>query len=218
MKKLKDACRLCKSTSGLLSVRGIDDRSYYFCKKCHLINVDKKHLPNKQTEKERYLMHQNGIQYEGYVNSLRLAVNPALNFIKRGMVGLDYGCGPVPTLSKLLNIKGYACEDYDPFFMKHDLCRKFGVIFSTEVFEHFFYPDKEIRKILSLLNEDGILVIMTERWKNVDHFSKWGYARDISHVCFYHSRTFSYICEKFVFKKLFDDGQRVVILKNVNRL
>jgi len=218
MNCLTNACRLCKSTKNSLSVKGLDERSYYFCEKCYLINVDRKYLLDKQAEKDRYLTHQNGIQFDGYVNFLRRAVNPALNFIQKDMVGLDYGCGPVPTLSKLLNREGYACDDYDPFFINHDLKRKFGFIFSTEVFEHFFYPDQEIRKLRSLLCEDGILIIMTERWKNPDHFSKWYYARDNSHVCFYHSRTFSYICEKFGFEKLFDDGQRVVILKNVNRL
>ena len=213
--KVKEDCRLCKSTNRLLPLRGIDERGYYFCENCHLINVHRKHLPDKQTEKERYLTHQNGVQFEGYVKFLYQAVNPALNFIKKNMVGLDYGCGPVPTLSKLLNKEGYACEDYDPYFVKHDLGSKFGFIFSTEVFEHFFNPDKEIKKIRSLLREDGVLVVMTERWKDPDHFFKWYYARDNSHVCFYHSRTFDYICDRFGLKKVFDDGQRVVILKDV---
>jgi len=218
MKSLENACRLCKTTNEPSPIKGLDERSYHLCEKCYLINVGRKHLPDQQAEKERYLTHQNGIQFDGYVNFLRRAIDPALDFIEKDMVGLDYGCGPVPTLSKLLDIEGYTCEDYDPFFVKHDLNGKFGFIFSTEVFEHFFDPDKEIRRIRSLLCENGILVIMTEQWKDPDHFSKWYYARDNSHVCFYHSQTFSYICAKFGFEKIFDDGQRVVILKNVNGL
>ena len=218
MKYLKGSCRLCKSTNRLVFIVGVDKRNYCLCEECCLISVDRKHLLDKQTEKERYLTHQNGTQFEGYVKFLYQAVNPALNLMKKDMVGLDYGCGPVPTLSKLLKKEGYDCEDYDPYFVAHDLDRKFGFIFSTEVFEHFYNPHKEIKRIRSLLCEEGILIIMTERWKDPDHFSKWYYARDNSHVCFYHLRTFDYICEKFGFEKLFDDGQRVVILKNVNKL
>ncbi|MCD6311285.1 MAG: class I SAM-dependent methyltransferase [Elusimicrobia bacterium] len=212
-KFLKDSCLLCGLEDELLPVKGIDGRSYFFCEKCYLISVAKKHFPDDQSEKARYLTHRNGIQFEGYVSFLRRAVNPALEFIKKGGAGLDYGCGPQPTLSEILKREGYLCEDYDPFFVNHKLDREFDFIFSTEVFEHFFYPGDEIRKIRSLLVYGGILVVMTERWENKEHFSNWYYAGDNSHVCFYHSRTFSYICGEFGFEKIFDDGQRVVILK-----
>lgn len=205
---------MCESQDELLPVEGVDGRNYYFCEKCYLINAHRKHLLDKQAEKARYSTHQNGIQFDGYVNFLRRAIDPALGFIKKDMPGLDYGCGPAPTLSKLLHREGYTCEDYDPFFVKHDLNRKFGFIFSTETFEHFFHPAKEVKKIQSLLREDGILIVMTEQWKDRNQFSEWYYTKDDSHVCFYHSRTFAYICKKFGFEKLFDDGQRVVILKN----
>ncbi|MEA2081162.1 MAG: class I SAM-dependent methyltransferase [Elusimicrobiota bacterium] len=210
---LKNFCRLCGEEDKLLPVEGIDGRSYFFCEKCSLISADKKHFLDGQSEKARYLTHRNGIQFEGYVKFLRRAVDPAVKFIKKGETGLDYGCGPVPTLSVILKKEGYSCDDYDPFFVKNKPDRKFDFIFSTEVFEHFFNPGGEIRKIRSLLGDGGTLVVMTERWKDREHFAKWYYARDNSHVCFYHSRTFSYICGEFGFEKLFDDGQRVVILK-----
>ena len=206
-------CPLCRTTDKLSSVKGMDERQYNLCQTCYLISVDREDLPDKQTEKERYLTHNNGIEHEGYVTFLRQAIDPALKYISKDMVGLDYGCGPGPTLSKLLGNEGYTCEDYDPFFVKHDLDKKFGFIFSTEAFEHFFYPDKEIEKIWSLLEDNGIVVVMTERWQNVDQFSKWYYTRDNSHVCFYHLRTFDHICEHLRFEKIFDDEQRVVILK-----
>lgn len=217
MKNSKNICRLCKSADKLLPVTGVDKRSYYLCETCHLINVARDDLLDKQDEKARYLTHQNGIQYEGYVNFLRRAINPALKFLKKDMLGLDYGCGPVPTLSQLLKMEGYQCEDYDPFFVEHDLNKKFDFIFSTEAFEHFFYPEEEIKKIQSLLCKDGILVVMTDRWRDLYHFSSWYYANDNSHVCFYHSKTFEFICTEFGFEKVFDDGERVVVLRSSNR-
>ncbi len=208
---------MCGSVNEPVSVSSVDERSYHLCENCYLISADQKHLLDEQSEKARYASHQNGIQFDGYVSFLRQAIDPALNFITEDMAGLDYGCGPVPTLSELLNREGYACEDYDPFFVKHDLNKKFGFIFSTEVFEHFYYPGKEIQKIRALLDDDGILIVMTERWEDLDHFSKWTYARDKYHVCFYHTKTFAGICGQFGFEPLFDDGRKVIILKKANR-
>ncbi len=210
---VKSTCRLCRSEDEPIFVKGPDARHYYFCAQCHMVHVREEDLPDQQTERNRYLTHQNGIQFEGYVNFLKRAIDPALEFIPKEWTGLDYGCGPAPTLSKLLKREGYTCEDYDPFFVVHALDKKFGFIFATEVFEHFFDPFKEIKRIESLLDEGGILAIMTERWQDTRQFADWCYARDNSHVCFYHTRTFAYICETFGFKTLYDDGQRVIILR-----
>ncbi|MBI5640317.1 MAG: class I SAM-dependent methyltransferase [Nitrospirae bacterium] len=207
-------CRLCQSKDGLLAGCSVDDRAYFACKNCYLISADKKHFLGRDKEKERYLTHQNGIQYEGYVKFLHRAIDPALEFLKKEMLGLDYGCGHVPTLSKLLAMKGFKCEDYDPFFVGHKLDKTFDFIFTTEVFEHFFYPDSEIKKIKALLKEKGLLVVMTERWRNLDQFSQWSYTRDLSHVSFFHSKTFGYICNNFGFSRIFDDDNRVIILRN----
>jgi len=212
---IKNTCRLCRFSDEPISVEGPDARNYYFCSQCHMVYVQKEDFPDRQTERERYLTHENGIQFEGYVNFLKRAIDPALEFINKGMTGLDYGCGPVPTLSVLLKREGHLCEDYDPFFVSHPLNKKFGFIFATEVFEHFFDPFKEIAKIQSLLQENGILAVMTERWQDTQQFKKWCYAQDNSHVCFYHTRTFSYICETLGFKKLYDDGERVIVLRRM---
>ena len=201
-----------------MPVSGIDKRVYYQCENCHLISVDQKHLLDKASEKARYATHQNGIQHEGYVEFLSQAIEPALEFIAKEMTGLDYGCGPGPTLSVLLERAGYSCEDFDPFFVKHELNKKFGFIFSTEVFEHFFYPKKDIQRIHALLEDEGILIVMTDRWSNLKDFSSWSYPNDSCHVCFYHTKTFSYICEQFGFKIVFDDGQKVIVLKKIKRM
>lgn len=94
-------CRLCHSRE-MLSLRGADERNYYLCGNCRLISTDAKQLPERQEEKARYLFHQNGTQNEGYVKFLRRALDPARPFLRAGMKGLDYGCGPAPTLSSLV--------------------------------------------------------------------------------------------------------------------
>ncbi len=84
------------------------------------------------------------------------AIDPALPYLTAGMTGLDYGCGPTPTLSVMLRREGIRCEDYDPFFVGHPLQKTFDFVFSTEAFEHFFHPGREIRKIRALTPRQGI--------------------------------------------------------------
>jgi SAM-dependent methyltransferase len=208
-------CRLCLSNNESVIICGADSREYFLCKNCNLINAHHDYFPAKEVEKERYLTHQNGIEHPGYVEFLSRAINPALRFININMKGLDYGCGYAPTLSKLLGRKGISCDDYDPFFVKKKFNEKFDFIFSTEVFEHFFHPRKEIAKIDELLKPDGLLIVMTERWSSIKQFESWYYTKDPTHISFYHSLTFDYICSNFKYKKLYDDNSRIIILRKV---
>ncbi|MDZ7626394.1 MAG: class I SAM-dependent methyltransferase [Ignavibacteriaceae bacterium] len=183
-----------------------------------MINVDPIHFLRKEDERTRYLEHENGIHNDGYVNFLDRAIKPALKYFNKNMTGLDYGCGYAPTISKLLERVGYCCENYDPIFFPGELNKKYDFIFSTEVFEHFFHPIEEINKLVSLLKNNGLLIIMTERWEDEEQFSNWYYTRDPSHVAFYHNQTFDYICNNFLFERIYDDGSRVVILKKTGIL
>jgi hypothetical protein len=210
-------CRLCLS-SRVRKIAGSDERDYYLCLHCKLVAVSPEHFMSRSKEKERYLTHNNGIQYQGYVDFLNKAVKPALEFLTKDMLGLDYGCGHAPTLSKMLEMQGYHCEDYDPYFIKNDLNKNYDFIFSTEVFEHFCTPRYEIEKIVSLLKPGGMLNIMTERWESVDTFGNWYYTRDPSHVAFYHNVTIDYICGEFGFQKTLDDERRVTLLRKVDPL
>lgn len=164
---------------------------------------------------ERYRQHNNGIQYEGYVTFLNKAIHPALKYLKPDMKGLDYGCGPEPTLSLLLKQEGYTCDDYDPFFFPDlDQNKQYDFIFATECFEHFFFPARDLQKINELLKDDGILVIMTELWQDIEKFKTWHYAKDATHVSFYHQRTFHYIAGKYGLTPLVADNRVIIFQKN----
>lgn len=212
-------CPLCTKHAGLEEIQGPDARLYNHCEKCHLIFIDTCFQPTKIEEEKRYLQHNNGIQHKGYVTFLNKAINPAIDFLKPGMRGLDYGCGPVPTLSRLLEQKGFTCDDYDPiFFPEMDQDKQYDFIFATECFEHFFFPAKELQKIRKLLKEDGILVIMTEQWQNLGKFKTWYYAKDLTHVSFYHQRTFNFIAKKSGMNTLFTDNNSVIIFQKTKVL
>lgn len=207
-------CPLCDKPSSVSKVQGPDARSYHLCGNCSLIFTDPACHPTSAQEENHYQMHENGIQHKGYVRFLNQAIQPALSFLKPGMKGLDYGCGPVPTLSLLLREAGYEVDDYDPYFFPElEEGKKYDFIFATECFEHFFFPARDLQRLRNLLNENGLLIVMTERWKEVESFKRWYYAKDPTHVSFYHSRTFDKICSKFGFERQFMDDSRIVILQ-----
>jgi SAM-dependent methyltransferase len=171
-------------------------------------------LPSASLEKAHYLKHNNSINNEGYVQFLNKAILPALPFLHMGMQGLDYGCGPGPVLSELLRNRGYEMDNYDPYFFPDlDDAKRYDFIFATECFEHFFSPAVEMRRLSHILKKDGYLVVMTQHWQNLSDLKTWYYAKDLTHVVFYHRQTFNWIANNFKFEIIFTDNIRAVILK-----
>lgn len=206
-------CPLCHSPAPADLLTSGDGRLCRSCAHCGLISVEREFLPTRQREKERYLKHDNGVEHEGHVRFLAQAVTPALGYLRAGMRGLDYGCGPVPTLSKMLAPHDLSCDDYDPLFFNKIPAKDYDFVFCTEVLEHLFDPGRDIRNIRSLLKPGGLWVIMTELWSDSENFKAWPYTRDLTHVCFYHAKTFDFICREFGFELVHGDGRRVIILR-----
>ncbi len=191
----------------------MDERRYYLCDTCALICVDPAHHLAPDAEKAHYTTHENSIENAGYVHFLDRVIQPTLPYLNTTMRGLDYGCGPGPTLSRLLRRQGIACEDYDPLFVPRAPRPPYDFIFSTECFEHFRLPHQEIRRICALLRPGGLLAVMTERWTTLEHFAQWYYPRDPTHVAFYHADTMRYVCTRFGLTVLWQDADRVVIFR-----
>lgn len=211
--EVKRECRLCNESSRLKPVRGADARDYFLCGNCRTVSVDRRLFPTAGESRRRYEQHNNALDDEQYIAFLNRMAKPMLELIRPGMRGLDYGCGPCPALSELMRRAGAECSDFDPLFFPAPPRPPFDFILSTETFEHFFEPRKEIEKLSAMLPKGGLLGVMTETWDSLERFRKWHYARDFTHVSFYHSRTFQYICGEFGFEKAFDDGKRVFILR-----
>jgi SAM-dependent methyltransferase len=208
-------CPLCSESGAFDLLHGPLGSEYWRCDKCDLIFIDREFLPDRIAEKVHYQTHQNGPQYPGHVKFLSQAITPALPYLTREMQGLDYGCGPVPTLSVILEEQGIACDNYDPFFYPGIPDRQYDFIFSTETVEHFFEPRQELIKIHNILKPGGIFTIMTEVWQDGDDFSAWYYAKDFTHVSFYHQNTINQLGKLFGFEVLYSDEKRVFVLKSV---
>jgi len=209
-------CPLCLVSGRNTEVCGADKRRYYLCENCSLIFADPRHRLSTAQEKARYEMLRNSIDDDGYVNFLNNVINPMLPYLHSEMRGLDYGCGPGPTLSRLVSQQGIVCEDYDPFFANRTLQPPYDFVFSTECLEHFHNPDTEIQRICDLLKTGGLLGIMTERWTTLEAFASWHYTQDHTHVSFYHADTFDFMCGRFGLTLLWQDESRVVILQRTD--
>jgi len=175
--------------------------------KCHL---------DSEEEKKRYSFHKNEIDDKGYIQFLNRAIIPTAEYIKQGMKGLDYGCGPNPVLAHLIEKKGIECLYYDPYFYPQcDFTTKYDFVFATECFEHFFFPAQEIKRICSILKTNGTLSIMTEFITSSTSFDNWYYKNDPTHVCFYNEKSINYICNSYNLIQLYNDNHRVTILKKL---
>lgn len=151
-------CTLCNTN--LLKMA---DEYYFICSTCGAYIKDEKHYLSSREEKERYKEHDNNVYDEGYQNFTSPITDAVLENYKAEQLGLDYGSGTGPVISKQLHDQGYQVILYDPFFHPDEdyLNHRYDYIFSCEVFEHFYEPKKEIEKLLELLKPKGRLYIMT---------------------------------------------------------
>lgn len=207
------ACRLCGASGVPGSAEGPESRDYRHCDHCGLIHVPEEQHLTTARERAFYETHENSPDNVGYVRFLERLLQPMLPYLDKGMKGLDFGCGPGPVLSGLARRQGLDCEDYDPYFADRRPEPPYDFVFATEVFEHFRRPDRDLQRVCELVKPGGLLGVMTERWTSLKAFSGWYYARDPTHVAFYHLKTFDFICRRHGFSMLWKDGSRVIILR-----
>ncbi|MEA1974465.1 MAG: class I SAM-dependent methyltransferase [Bacillota bacterium] len=213
-------CKICGSESLEHIYNEKSNSNYYRCKVCEFIFQDENEIVSLEREKGVYDLHNNSFESEGYVKMFENFIDKAINpFIKSKQNALDYGCGPGPVLSKILENQGWDVNIYDPIynFENNDYKNyKYSLITSTEVFEHFSNPVKELEKISKLLDKDGILAIMTLLSpKNKDKFKDWWYTRDITHISFYSSKTLYLLGKMFGLEMIYNDNKRLITFKKL---
>jgi len=211
-------CPLCVSSSDFF-LEG-ENREYYLCPCCAMIFVPSDYFLSREEETERYLEHENSIENEGYVAMFENAINHIKNSCNNVNTVLDFGCGYEPVLKTLLERQGYTTDIYDEiFFPELNLQKNYDLIISTETFEHFKHPGKELDRVTSSLSPSGYLAVMTQfySFKNKttskELFKGWYYKRDPTHVVFYSDQTFSWIAKHYELKIVFNNNKNFVILQ-----
>jgi len=205
-------CPLCSSYSALFYKK---DETYYRCSSCYSIFEDEKDRPDIVSERERYELHDNNVEDLGYQKFVSPITSHILEDFDKESLGLDFGAGTGPVLSKVLLDHDYVIKQYDPFF-HNDLKlleKKYDYIASCEVIEHFYNPYKEFSLLKNMMKSGSKLYLMTELYSNKIDFSSWYYKNDPTHVFFYTKETFNWIKEEFCFNDLKID-KRLIVLTN----
>lgn len=174
-------------------------RDYYRCSHCHLVFVLPSQFLSPEVERAEYDRHQNlpdDMRYREFLNRLFTPLN---NRLRPASHGLDFGSGPGPTLSLMFEEAGHRVSLFDPFYapQQHTLTRQYDFITASEVVEHFQAPAAEFALLWSILKPGGWLGIMTKLALDRVAFSRWHYKNDLTHVCFFSSKTMDWLASQW---------------------
>lgn len=191
---------------------------YHHCKNCEFIFKDSEDFISDLEAFDIYETHQNSIDDEKYVlyfkNFIDEAVWPFIGECKRA---LDFGSGPQPVLAYVMKKDyGIKMDLYDLFYAPDEAYKnkKYDLITSTEVIEHLSNPFECLQHFYDLLNEGGILSLMTQFHSNeISSFINWHYMRDRSHISFFRLKTFEILAKQIGFKIVYSNQKQYVTFK-----
>ena len=189
---------------------------YYHCPHCEYIFKSPEHFQDLSTQKERYNLHENDEEDEGYQAYFQRFLDFVLPQVGRPKTALDFGCGASSLLAKMLQKEGIPCDYYDPIYHPDtfDEEKKYDLIVSTEVFEHLHQPREVFKSLLDRLEEGGFLALQTQFHANdIEAFQKWYYHQDPTHIVFFTAKTFSVLSEIYGCEFVSDNGKNMVLLR-----
>ncbi|MEX2349246.1 MAG: methyltransferase domain-containing protein [Flavobacteriaceae bacterium] len=190
-------CPLCHSP-----LKTLIDTDYFDCSGCRALVKNPSLLPTPEEEQKRYESHNNDVNDPRYQKFTAPIWQYILEHFNREDLGLDFGSGTGPVISKMLLDKGYTIKQYDPFFSPDYalLDLNYHYIACCEVVEHFFHPRDEFTKLDRMLLPGGTFVGMTLLYNDGIDFKTWSYRKDETHVFIYRKETLEYIARLFDYK------------------
>src|SRR5690554_2011507 len=105
-------CPLCGARGAPAGEAG--GRPCLECPVCRLAWVSPESRLDAVAERARYETHENHPSDPGYRRFLARLADPLVERLRGGDQGLDYGSGPGPTLSLMLQEAGFPTATYDP--------------------------------------------------------------------------------------------------------
>jgi len=188
---------------------------FFLCTQCKGVFRPKYSYPTLVEEKKRYENHENDVNDIGYQRFVSPITTAILHTFSSHHKGLDFGAGPGPVVSKILQDNGYDIVQYDPFFHNHPdiLIKKYDYIVCCEVIEHFHNAKKEFQLLKSLMKPKGALYCMTHLYESSIDFSEWYYQKDPTHVFIYQEETITWIQQQFQFKSVFIKDRLIIYKK-----
>lgn len=209
---MTEGCKIC----GIETREIIHEKSgvrYHCCPDCEFISMDESSILTADEEKKRYDAHENSLEDPSYVEYFRRFIDAAiLDYCAVKGRGLDFGSGPSPVLATILaRDYGFSMDIHDPFYAprKPYLGKRYDLVTCTEVVEHLKDPLEYFQMFVGLLEEGGLLAVMTSfHPKNDESFLNWHYRRDASHISFFTLRTMEQIALQAGLRIVYTDGER----------
>lgn len=187
-------CRLCEADYALRSWQTARKPISLFhqCENCSYLQLDPKHFIDEESEKKRYSLHQNADPvYEAYLQ--KFANENIFPYADESSRILDFGCGPYPMLTKILQKKSSQVFSYDPFFQPTLDPGNYDLIVLHEVAEHLLKPSEVFLELRKILNPGAVLIVSTQFYSDAEAFEHWAYRRDPTHVGFFNEQTFRFL-------------------------
>lgn len=191
-------CPVCV-TGELTPFEVVRGTAYWRCRQCQATLMDPESRLSGEREKTVYGLHENDPEDPGYRRFLARLTTPLLQRLLPGACGLDFGCGPGPTLAVMLEEQGMEMALYDPFFHPDEtvLQGSYDFITCTEVVEHLHHPAEVFRQLDRMLKPGSCLGVMTCFQTDDARFANWHYRRDPTHVVFYREATMAWLARAF---------------------
>ncbi|MXR69512.1 methyltransferase domain-containing protein [Shewanella sp. JBTF-M18] len=191
-------CPLCHSEN-LACFHRDKHREYKICNRCQLVSVPDAYLLTPEAEKAFYDHHQNDSRDQGYRRFLGRTWLPLRERLTSDHRGLDFGCGPGPTISVMAGEVGIAMENYDLYYFPDEqlLKQQYDFITMTEVIEHVADASALLKRLDAMMKPGTCLAIMTKRVLGEAAFANWHYKQDQTHIRFYSTATFEWIAKAF---------------------
>jgi 2-polyprenyl-3-methyl-5-hydroxy-6-metoxy-1,4-benzoquinol methylase len=167
-------------------------------------------------ELAQYSLHQNNPKDLNYRKFLAPAYAAVVRNLSAQSKGIDFGCGPGPTLSVMLEETGFKVQNFDKYFYpdRSVLGEVYDFVTCTEVIEHVQDLEVFILQLLTLLRSGGLLVLMTRILQDDVEFKSWHYRIDPTHISFLRPRTVEVMCERYGLTLLELTGQLIVLRKS----
>lgn len=202
---MKETCFFCDSDC--IDPLAVRNRTYYACRSCGGIFLDRRQRLEPAAEKARYEKHENSLKNGGYRAYLEDFMHTVLDFSRgvlsgSGFTVFDYGSGPEPAFVELLRENGYEARGFDPYFAPDTTVFPGGAALVTalEVVEHFADPAGDFVRMAACVKPGGLLAVRTQLLPAVPDimacFAGWWYREDPTHISFYGEKTLHLVAER----------------------
>jgi SAM-dependent methyltransferase len=215
MTALAPNCILCGAPSARHFAL-IDEKRFWNCRACGVTFLDPSDRLSAVEEQAYYRQHANDPIDDAYEAAVDRLLSHLLPRLPDGATGLDYGCGPQRTVSRLMRQHDIVMTEYDPVFVDQisALQGQYHFITCAEAVSHFHNPARDFRLLNNLLRPGGWIGILTEMLEYDDAFMGWRYRRNPTRVAFYRPSSFRVMARRFGWR-VHTPARDVVLLEKV---